>query len=287
MATVGPQYQSQLALLAGALGSGGPAFAPTALQLYQDTLAQAQAAQQARQQAIQATLGQIGQVASSATTPEQAQAAVKIAKASLPYGGTKAVQQGAHQVLGALQNSPGGIGLGLDPLQQAQLTHEQLLNQQLADQMGSGGPNALPLYGATEDAQIQQTVQDYDAKGVPLPQIRNSILSQLGTDASTAQGMVISRSISQAYVKLHPEFAAQLPALQGPAAAPQAPAPGPSPLVSDVEGGAAAGAGLGALAGLLPAPLAPITVPVGTALGAIGGGLGGALAYGINRLTGH
>lgn len=250
---VGPQYQSQLALLAGALGHG---LDPTqGYSIYQNTLQQAQAAQAQRQQTIQQELGQLSQIATQAATsgqtPDQVQALVKASTAGLPYA--NAVQQGTHHILGQLSNYQATP----DPMAQAQLQGQLISNQKgmLDLQTGAAGtaldPTSETVFGPAHAAQVQQLTQQYLNQGMSVSDIRglivNQILPQLAPPVDAMKGgikvqaqaasyngivdainQVVSSTVAQIGVPGNPDWAAQN--LQG-YGAPPPPPPPPKPVV--------------------------------------------------------
>lgn len=279
---VGPQYQSQLALLAGALSHG---LDPNqGLDMYQQTIAQAEAAREARKQAQQQTAATLAQLATqSATqgaTPEQIGALVKSTAAGLPGGHSSAVHDEIHHILGHLsdyQATP-------DPMTQLQLQGQELDNQLKAQQLQAGATSTQDetLFGPQSMQQIQQAVAQYDQAGLDLPTIRQTLYGQLGVGQDPSLKPVIDSTISQAWGKLHPQLAAQNLAMFG--ATPKPPPPpeqsglhSPS-FLGTVEAGALTGGGLGAAAGTI--------IPgAGTIAGGVGGALVGGGAAALGYLT--
>lgn len=222
---VGPQYQSQLALLAGALGHG---LDPNqGYQMYQQTIASAQAAQQQRQQEIQDTQAKLADIATSqamaGASPDQLGALVRSAEAGLPHGGSQAVIDARHHILGQLadyQYTP-------DPMTAAQLQGEKLSNALKMQQLTGGGtldPSQEDFYGPAHqqqvasmvDAQLQQA--SAMGKDPDFGYIRNLVAGQVGPQVapSAANGVptpqviqAINATISAEFAKLRPGWAAQ------------------------------------------------------------------------------
>jgi hypothetical protein len=183
---VGPQYQSQLALLAGALSHG---LDPTqGYDIYNQTVQAAQAARAQRQQEIQQSLGALSQMAvqaaTSGATPEQVGALVHASEAGLPHQGSQAIQHGVHQIMGSLsdyQATP-------DPMAQLQLQGAQLDLQQkqvdLANSMNQAPDISAEqgIYGPAHEQLVQNLTQQYFAQGMPAPEIRAKIIAQLGPE---------------------------------------------------------------------------------------------------------
>lgn len=307
---VGPQYQSQLALLAGALGHG---LDPTqGLTLYQNTLAAAQTAQQARQAEIQKTLGALAQTAQTAATggatPDQIQALVRSAAAGLPRSDSQKVHEGIHGILGALQNFTAPV----DPMSQAQLLHENLLNKQLMDEMTGGttlDPSKELVYGPAHMQQVADTVHSYlqaaaaQGRAPDFELIRRSIIDQVGaqfpvTKADGTTGVdpnvasLINQTVSTTFAKYRPgQMGKGLPGYGDVNAAPAGP-PAPPPSSGgaggflgdvgswgDVWGATGAGGITGAAIGAAGGPFAPISVPAGAAVGSGIGFLGGLIHH--------
>lgn len=182
--TVGPQYQSQLALLAGALGHG--LDASTGLQLYQQTIQAAATAKAQRQQEISDTLGKLADLASGqaqqGADPASVSALVHSAEAGLPMSQTQAVKQGVHGILGSLSNYTAPV----DPMAQAQLQGQLLQNQKDAMDLQSGGTVDLSkeqgIFGPEHQALVQNLTQQYFAAGMPAAEIRSRIINQLSPE---------------------------------------------------------------------------------------------------------
>lgn len=181
---VGPQYQSQLALLAGALGHG--LDSSTGLQLYQQTMQDAAAAKAQRQATIADTLGQLSQIATGAATqgqtPEQVQELVQATKAGLPMAQSHAVRHGVHGILGSLADYTATP----DPMAQAQLQGQLIQNQQAAYDLQNSGTadlsNEQGIFGPAHQQLVQNLTQQYFNAGMPAPEIRSRIIAQLGPE---------------------------------------------------------------------------------------------------------